>query len=95
MGLEMTRYPVPTMTRRRLSLTLPDETLRLIDRAVGDGSRSRLVDEAVRHYLATVGRKRLAARLKEGARRRAARDLQVVGEWFPLDEEAWRQRLGD
>ena len=86
---------MPTMTRRRLSLTLPDETLRLIDRVVEGGSRSRLVDAAVRHYVATVGRKRLAARLKAGARRRAARDLQVVGEWFPLDEEAWRQRLGD
>jgi metal-responsive CopG/Arc/MetJ family transcriptional regulator len=86
---------VPTMTRRRLSLTLPDETLRLIDRVVEGGSRSRLVDAAVRHYVATVGRERLAARLKAGAQRRAARTRQVVDEWFPLDEEAWRQRLGD
>ena len=86
---------MPTMTRRRLSLTLPDETLRLIDRVAERGSRSRLVDAAVRHYVATVGRKRLAARLKAGAIRRAARSLQVVEEWFPLDEEAWRQRLGD
>ena len=91
----MTRYPVPTMTRRRLTLTLPDETLRLIDRLVEGGGRSRVVDAAVRHYVATVGRKRLAARLKAGAQRHAARTLQVVEEWLPLDEEAWRQRLGD
>jgi CopG family transcriptional regulator/antitoxin EndoAI len=81
------------MTRRRLSLTLPDETLRLIDRVVEGGSRSHLVDAAVRHYVATVGRRRLVARLKAGARRRAARDLRVVAEWFLLDEEAWRARL--
>jgi len=82
------------MTRRRLTLTLPAETLRLIDQAVEGSSRSRLVDAAVRHYVATVGRKRLRQRLKAGARARAARSLQVVSEWFPLDEEAWRRRLG-
>jgi metal-responsive CopG/Arc/MetJ family transcriptional regulator len=81
------------MTRRRLNLTLPAETLRLIDRAADGGSRSRLVDAAVRHYVATVGRKRLRQRLKAGALHRAARSLKVVAEWYPLDEEAWRQRL--
>lgn len=86
---------MPTMTRRRLTLSLPEETLRLIDRAVGGGSRSRLVDAAVRHYVATVGRRRLRQRLKAEALHRSAQDLQVVAEWFPLDEEAWRQGLDE
>jgi hypothetical protein len=32
-------------------------------------------------------------RLREGARRRAARDLAVAEEWATLEEEAWRRRL--
>ena len=31
----------------------------------------------------------LKAQLKEGARRRAKRDLRIAEEWFPLEEEVW------
>ena len=76
---------------RRLNITLPEETVRLIDRVAAKGDRSRLIAEALTHYLRATDRSRLRKRLREGAIRRAQRDLRVANEWFALDEEAWRR----
>ena len=76
---------------QRINVSLPEETLRLLDRVAGKGDRSRLIDEAVRYYIDDKGRSSLKKRLKEGAIRRAARDLHLTEEWFPLDEEAWNE----
>ncbi len=77
---------------RCLNITLPEETVRLIDRVAAKGDRSRLIAEAVAHYVRATGRTRLRRRLSEGATRRAQRDLRLSREWFSLDEEAWRSR---
>ena len=74
---------------RRINITLSEETLALLDRVVSKGDRSRLIDEAVRYYIDEKGRSELKKRLQEGAIRRAARDLQLTEEWFPLEEESW------
>ena len=74
---------------RRINVTLPQETLEMLDRLTPRGHRSRLIDAALRHYVRAVGRARLRKRLKDGALRRASRDLRLVEEWFPLEEEAW------
>jgi len=74
---------------RRLNITLPDATVRLMDRIVEKGDRSRLIAEAVEYYIESVGRANLRKRLKEGAILRAKRDLQIAEEWFHLEEEAW------
>ena len=76
---------------RRLNITLPEETIRLIDRVAAKGDRSRFIGEAVRQYVGARGRAELRRRLREGAARRAERDLQLVADWFSLDEEAWRR----
>ena len=76
---------------RRINISLPEETLRLLDRVADKGDRSRLIDEAVRYYIDDKGRRELKKRLKEGAIRRAPRDLQLTEEWFPLEEEAWNE----
>jgi len=78
---------------RRISITLPDETLRLLDRVVKKGDRSRLIAEAVRSYVHGVGKAGLRKQLKEGYQRNAKRSRRIAEEWFPLDEEAW-QRSG-
>jgi CopG family transcriptional regulator / antitoxin EndoAI len=75
--------------RKRVNITLPEETLELIDRVTEHGDRSRFIDEAVKHYIEKTGRANLRKRLKEGAVRRAERDLQLAEEWFSVDEEAW------
>lgn len=77
---------------RRINITLPEETLRLVDRVAEHGDRSRLIDEAIRQYIKKIGRENLKSRLKEGAIRRAERDLKISEEWFLLDEEAWQKR---
>ena len=58
-------------------------------RVAPKGSRSRVIAEAVEHYLESRGRKNIRARLQEGALNRAKRDLELAEEWFLLDQEAW------
>ena len=77
---------------KRVNVTLPEETIRLIDRSVDHGSRSRFIDEAVKHFVRAHGRTQLRRLLEEGAERRAARDLAIAEEWFPVDKDAWRKR---
>jgi len=77
--------------RRRLNVTLPEETVRLIDRTVRKGKRSHFINLAVRGYVEQIGRSNLRRRLKEGATRRAERDLRLAEDWFPLEETAWRK----
>jgi CopG family transcriptional regulator/antitoxin EndoAI len=73
---------------RRLNITLPEETVRLINRVAKKGNRSRLISDAVRRYVRELGRANLRRRLKEGARRRAGRDLALAQDWFALEDEA-------
>lgn len=76
---------------QRINVTLPEETLGLIDRLIEKGERSRFIDRAVRHYVEAVGQANLKQQLKEGAVKRAERDLRLAEEWFPLEEEAWQK----
>ncbi|MGL5877005.1 MAG: CopG family ribbon-helix-helix protein [Xenococcaceae cyanobacterium] len=74
---------------RRINITLPDETLESLDRVVAKGDRSSFINKAVKFYIAEIQKKRLAEQLKEGAIRRAERDLNLAESWFSLEEEAW------
>ncbi len=74
--------------RRRINITLPQETVKLIDRVSRKGDRSRLINEAVRGYVREVGRARLRQQLKAGYLQGAERDRHAVEEWFYVDEEA-------
>jgi len=76
---------------RRINITLPEETIRLIERVAKKGDRSFLISEAVHRYVALVGKTRLRRLLKEGAIRHAERDLKLVAEWCGLDEIPWRK----
>jgi CopG family transcriptional regulator / antitoxin EndoAI len=78
-----------TIMCTRVNITLPEETIELIDRVTERGDRSRFIDEAVRHYIEEIGRANLRKRLKEGAVQRAERDLHLAEEWFTVDEEVW------
>lgn len=77
--------------RKRINVTLSEETLRLLDRVARKGGRSQLIDRAVRDYVAAAGRTKLRERLEEGAHRRAERDLEIAGDWLALEEETWRK----
>ena len=82
--------PQTSPTHQRLNITLPHDTVRLLDRVSPAGERSRMIDEAVRWFIADKGRQRLRERLKEGATVRAQRDLELAADWFSLEEEAWK-----
>ena len=75
---------------KRVNVTLPEETIRLIDRVTQKGDRSRLIDLAVKHYVESIGRTKIRQQLAEGAQRRAGRDLQLAEDWFSLEQEAWQ-----
>ncbi|MCC6861901.1 MAG: hypothetical protein IT158_25240 [Bryobacterales bacterium] len=76
---------------KRINIVLPVETIRVLDRVAPKGSRSRLISEAVLHYVESKAKSNLAERLKAGALANAQRDLEIAQEWFSLDEEAWQR----
>lgn len=78
-------------TYGRINVTLPRNTLKLIDRVVEKGERSKVIDAAVLEYITKTSKNNLRERLKEGATRNAAHDLALAGEWFPVDEAVWRK----
>jgi len=72
----------PAAAYRRLNITLPEDAVRLIDRVADKGERSRLIADAIRHYVRKTDRATLRKRLREGAARRAQRDRQLARDWF-------------
>jgi CopG family transcriptional regulator / antitoxin EndoAI len=83
-----------TQDRKRINITLPERTIRLLDRIAEKGERSKLIDQAVHFYAERQSRDRLRQLLREGAQRRAQRDLALAEDWFDLEEEAWPHKRG-
>ncbi|MHC5939435.1 ribbon-helix-helix domain-containing protein [Nostoc sp.] len=73
----------------QINITLPDETIELIDQVVNKGDspeetlrdRSGFINEAVQYYIAHKALVNLREQLKEGAIQRAEHDLGLVEEW--------------
>mgnify|MGYP000106070386 CR=1 FL=1 len=80
-----------TKTHKRVNITLPAETLQMIDRVAQQGNRSRLIDRAVRFYVDEAGKENLRKQLKEGAQARSPRDYEAAAEWFSVEEEVWQK----
>ena len=71
---------------KRLNISLPEQTVRLLDRVTTKGKRSQLIDEAVKHFVRDRGERNLEKQLKIGAKARASRDLELSEEWFALPD---------
>lgn len=71
----------------RLNISLPRDTLALLDRVTTRGTRSRFIDDAIRDRAAALARSQLATRLAEGYAARSDRDLALAEDWLVLDEE--------
>lgn len=67
---------------RRLNITLPEQTVRMLDRAVPKGQRSRLIDEAVRRFIHEQEGSNLRKQVELGATARSERDRQIAEVWF-------------
>ena len=81
-----------TLTRKRVNITLPHTTLELIKRVAPKGDRSHFLDEAVHFYVKEAGRENLRTLLRDGALNSSERDLGLVEEWFPLEQEVWQKK---
>jgi CopG family transcriptional regulator / antitoxin EndoAI len=87
---EYTMKKSSTQKRKRINITLPEQTIRLIDRVAEKGERSYVIDEALHFFVEQTGKDRLREQLRKGAVARAERDLQIAEEWFGVDDEAWK-----
>ena len=74
----------------RINVILPSSTVAVLDKVATKGTRSALIDRAIRHYVKTQSKQNLRERLKQEALANAERDLLLAAEWFPLEEEAWQ-----
>ncbi len=74
---------------RRINITLPEETIELIDRVAKKGGRSRFLDALVKYHLRRRSHEKLRRELEAGYARWAQRDKELAQDWFDLDEEAW------
>ncbi|MEK7629584.1 MAG: ribbon-helix-helix protein, CopG family [Patescibacteria group bacterium] len=81
-----------TSTRERINITLPRETLELIDKLSEKRGRSGFLNDAVNFYVEKKGRKNIRRFLKEGCIKNAQRDLDIAKEWFLLEEEVWPKK---
>jgi CopG family transcriptional regulator / antitoxin EndoAI len=76
---------------RRINVILPDATVAVLDRVARKGNRSRLISQAVLHYVKAQGAENLKERLKQGALANAELNLEIAEEWFPVEQEAWQK----
>ncbi len=72
----------------RVNITLPRETLSLIERVAKKSNRSAFLDCAIRFYVAEAGRNNLKKRLREGAKVRYERDRDIAAEWFRVESDS-------
>lgn len=75
---------------KRINITLPEETIQRIDKIVKEGKRSQFIDKAVNFYLEKKSKVQLRQSMKEGAIKRAQRDLDICAEWFMIEDEVWQ-----
>jgi CopG family transcriptional regulator/antitoxin EndoAI len=79
---------------RQLQITLPEDTMQLLDRWLASSDYpekeyNNLIHEAIKLYIMEQPRNYLDQPLKEGAIVRAERDLNLAQYWFSLEEELW------
>ncbi len=75
---------------KRINVILPESTILAMDRLVKKGERSRLIDKAVQHYVATRSPEGLRERLKATSIRDRDLDREVALDWAAVDEESWQ-----
>jgi hypothetical protein len=76
---------------KRINVILSADTISTIDRITRPGERSRFIERAVRHYVATCSAEALHERLKQAALRDRDIDVEIAGDWFAVDQEQWRK----
>lgn len=76
---------------KRINVILPEATIQILDRVASRGNRSRVICEAVLHFVQSRGKENLQEQLRVGYQANAADNLRMAAEWFPLEEYAWKK----
>ena len=74
----------------RLNITLPEETVTLLESVAGRGSRSSFIDTAIKRHVSEIRKEGLTERLKTGAIDRAERDRGIAADWENLEDDLWQ-----
>ena len=74
---------------KRINVTLPEETVRLLEEHAPKGDRSALIDLALRRYLDEERRSELRRQLVEGYRANRKSNRELAAEWQSLENEVW------
>ena len=80
---------------RRVTVTLPADALRELDRIAERKQRSQLVSQAINRFLEERKREEMRESLKAGALARAEEDVEMAEEFFPAEQEIWDRQLKD
>ncbi len=78
-------------SHKRLSITLPESTVALLETVADKGARSTFIDVAIKSYIKQIKQENLRENLKTGAIARSQRDLSLSEEWFDVEEESWQK----
>ncbi len=74
---------------QKINITLPEQTAHLVEQMISKENRSRFVEDAVKYYMEHIGKIKLHEQLKQGAIKRAERDLKLSQEWNELEDSVW------
>ncbi len=74
---------------QKINITLPEQTAYLIEHLTDNANRSSFVEDAVKYYIEHVEKIRIREQLKQGAIRRAERDLRLSREWDEMEDNTW------
>lgn len=76
---------------KRINIILSDDTVRTINRMARPGHRSRFIQRAVQHYVATASPEALKDRLKKAVIRDRDLTSEIAQDWFAVDQEQWQR----
>ena len=74
---------------KRINVILPNSVVSTLDRLVKPGERSRFIDRAIQHYVATRSVLGLREQLKLSAIRDRDIDKEFAADWAAVDTEPW------
>lgn len=77
------------MATKRINIILSDTLIRTIDRLVKSGERSRFIDRAIQHYVATRSAESVHEQLKQAGLRDRDIDREIGEDWAAVDYEPW------
>jgi CopG family transcriptional regulator/antitoxin EndoAI len=78
-------------TYKRINISIPIETLKLLDKMAPPKKRSQFIAEAITKHAEEIKRLQLRKQLKAGYLANAESDRQIAEEWFSIEQEAYEK----